>query len=282
MPDDYFRIRLIASLLETCGVFFNRGAAGKKLDYFLSFFQYYIYTKDALPMDIEFIVQDIFVLCRPQWRLASNLDEATKAFQLAVAQDQKFSGQDKVVDPDEGLSGPSTEDEMGLADQDEDSESEEEDIEVKPGLEYGSRVTCAYRYCVEQEIEQQSASEASGSQEEAIVVTRPEEELDPEEEADFDREYAKMMAESLESRKLERKPLVDIALPVRAKAKEALSTEAGSVAPLEPVAGPTMAFAVLTKRGNRQQVHPIPLAILDPKPCLLLTPHLDTDARASL
>ena len=39
MPDDYFRIRLVATLLETCGIFFNRGAAGKKLDYFLSFFQ---------------------------------------------------------------------------------------------------------------------------------------------------------------------------------------------------------------------------------------------------
>jgi hypothetical protein len=39
MPDDYFRIRLVATLLETCGIFFNRGASGKKLDYFLSFFQ---------------------------------------------------------------------------------------------------------------------------------------------------------------------------------------------------------------------------------------------------
>lgn len=38
-PDDYFRIRLISIMLETCGMFFNRGAAGKKLDYFLSFFQ---------------------------------------------------------------------------------------------------------------------------------------------------------------------------------------------------------------------------------------------------
>jgi regulator of nonsense transcripts 2 len=37
--DDFFRIRLIATILETCGMFFNRGAAGKKLDYFLSFFQ---------------------------------------------------------------------------------------------------------------------------------------------------------------------------------------------------------------------------------------------------
>lgn len=39
MPDDFFRIRLVATVLETCGIFFQRGAAGKKLDYFLSFFQ---------------------------------------------------------------------------------------------------------------------------------------------------------------------------------------------------------------------------------------------------
>ncbi len=39
MPDDYFRIRLVATVLETCGMFFTRGAAGKKLDYFLSFLQ---------------------------------------------------------------------------------------------------------------------------------------------------------------------------------------------------------------------------------------------------
>lgn len=39
LADDYFRIRLVSIMLETCGMFFNRGAAGKKLDYFLSFFQ---------------------------------------------------------------------------------------------------------------------------------------------------------------------------------------------------------------------------------------------------
>jgi regulator of nonsense transcripts 2 len=38
-PDDFFRIRLVGTLLDTCGMFFNRGAAGKKLDYFMSFFQ---------------------------------------------------------------------------------------------------------------------------------------------------------------------------------------------------------------------------------------------------
>ena len=69
-PDDFFRIRLITTILETCGMFFNRGAAGKKLDYFLSFFQYYIFTKVSMPLDIEFSVQDVFALTRPQWKLA--------------------------------------------------------------------------------------------------------------------------------------------------------------------------------------------------------------------
>lgn len=39
LPGDFFRIRLITTLLETCGMFFNKGAAGKKLDIFLCLFQ---------------------------------------------------------------------------------------------------------------------------------------------------------------------------------------------------------------------------------------------------
>lgn len=38
-PDDFFRIRLICNILETCGVFWEKGVARKKLDFFLTFFQ---------------------------------------------------------------------------------------------------------------------------------------------------------------------------------------------------------------------------------------------------
>lgn len=114
-------------------MYFNRGAAGKKLDYFLSFFQYYIHTKNPLPMDIEFIVQDIFALTRPQWKLASNFEEASKAFQLAVAQDQKSSGIDKLGDLDDGSSGGSSDDEnadeLALVEPDDDEESGSEDAD---------------------------------------------------------------------------------------------------------------------------------------------------------
>jgi regulator of nonsense transcripts 2 len=98
-------------------------------------FQYYIYTKDTLPMDIEFIIHDIFALTRPQWKLASNIEEASRAFQLAMAQDQKNSGlnrpieaeepevddsSDDGVDDGEGvLPEPDVDAEEGLSDEDE-------------------------------------------------------------------------------------------------------------------------------------------------------------------
>lgn len=84
-------------------------------------------------MDIEFTVQDVFALTRPQWKLASNLDEATKAFQLAVAQDQKMAGADKALEADDGTSGPSSDDGEGDGDEVEpfdESASEEEEVEV--------------------------------------------------------------------------------------------------------------------------------------------------------
>ena len=98
---------------------------------------------------------------------------------------------------------------------------------------------------------EEDSDDESTFDEEAIVVTRQEEEVDPEDEADFEREYAKMMAESLESRKFERKQLFDVPLPVRSKNRETTSTEGGEG---EPPPGHKMAFSLLTKKGNRQQV----------------------------
>ncbi|KAI9736047.1 MAG: hypothetical protein M1818_006223 [Claussenomyces sp. TS43310] len=247
MPDDFFRIRLVATLLETCGIFFNRGAAGKKLDYFLSFFQYYIYTKDPLPMDIEFIVQDIFSLTRPQWKLASNIEEAGRAFQLAMTQDQKTSGLDRAAEVDEPELDESSEDggDAGLPEpDDEDSSEDDETVDAEFNDDAAN-----------------SASVSDTSEEETIVVTRQEEEHDPEADAEFEREYAKLMAESLESRKFDRKPLFDVPLPLRRKEKElATAADPGNVegsAPAAPV--DTMAFSLLTKRGNRQQTRTVEL-----------------------
>ncbi|CAJ2512190.1 Uu.00g052050.m01.CDS01 [Anthostomella pinea] len=243
LPDDYFRIRLVATILDTCGMFFNRGAAGKKLDYFLSFLQYYIYTKPPLPMDIEFIVQDTFSLTRPQWKLATNLEEASKAFQLAIAQDQKNAGLDRSADHDDASSSSSSDDEgaegdgdlvLPEADGDEDSELADDDEELDNPQSHGN----------------------SESEEEAIIVTREAEKLDPEAEAEFEREYAKMMAESLESRKFDRKPLFDVPLPVRGKTREIPTGTEPEEKKAEGTPN-TMAFSLLTKKGNRQQTRTV-------------------------
>ncbi|KAG4434950.1 hypothetical protein IFR05_009562 [Cadophora sp. M221] len=271
MPDDFFRIRLVATILESCGVFFNRGASGKKLDYFLSFLQYYIYTKDPLPMDIEFIIQDVFALTRPQWKLASNIEEASKAFQLAMAQDQKTSGMDKVLEAEaEADDSESSDDEMGdiglpPAEVDGDSESDDEVDVGFPSILNESRINVKFKATANGD-NGDNAQSAPGtdSEEESIVVTREEEEIDPEDEADFDRELAKLMAESLDSRKHERKPTFDVPLPMRRKENAPNPGLSGNESWTDDSTGVnastnTMAFSLLTKRGNRQQTRTVAL-----------------------
>ena len=92
-------------------------------------------------------------------------------------------------------------------------------------------------------------------------MTRQEEQRDPEAEADFDRELAKMMSESLDSRKFDRKPMFDVPLPMRRIPKDA--STAAEDSPNEGPATPpnTMTFSLMTKRGNRQQVGDHPFAL---------------------
>lgn len=84
-------------------------------------------------------MHDTFALTRPQWKFVDDIEEATKAFQLAIAQDQKTAGVDKVAEADDATSGASSEDDNGdmddvEADGDGDDESaseEEEEAEVR-------------------------------------------------------------------------------------------------------------------------------------------------------
>lgn len=66
-----------------------------------------------------------------------------------------------------------------------------------------------------------------------------------------------MMSESLDSRKFDRKPMFDVPLPMRRAQRETVTAaddsgnEGGTATP--PNAN-TMAFSLMTKKGNRQQV----------------------------
>ncbi|KAF2732159.1 nonsense-mediated mRNA decay factor [Polyplosphaeria fusca] len=248
LPDDYFRIRLVCTLLEICGMYYDKGASKKKLDIFLCYFQFYICLKDSLPMDVEFMVQDAYNAVRPQWKLITNLEEAFQIFADSIKQNTQSTATDKPTEVDDEEASASDDDADGPDDEDvalpegEDDKSSGEDAE-------GSG---------DDEPEEQASDE---EEEEQIVVTRPEDERDPEAEAEFDRELAKMMTESLDSRKFERKPVFDVPLPMRRAREAAAGAEDSGGEPSISVPPPTttMKFSLLSKRGNKQQTRSIDL-----------------------
>jgi regulator of nonsense transcripts 2 len=63
-----------------------------------------------------------------------------------------------------------------------------------------------------------------------------------------------MMAESLDSRKFERKAVFDVPLPIRRGQRDATIAAEDAVERDVQTTPDTMAFALMTKKGNRQQV----------------------------
>ena len=255
LPDDFFRIRLVSTLLETCGMYFEKGAGKKKLDFFLTYFQYYINVKDPVPMDVEFVIQDTYAALRPQWKLLLNdLQAAGELFSEACKQNYRDTASSKTLESEE----------PELRDEDlEDSDGDDAEGEAERPLMDGGPADVKSDPDENLDDAAEQAVNSSSDESEHIVVTRPEEQRDPEAEAEFDRELAKLMAESVESRKFERKPMFDVPLPMRRAVREpttAVSPEdSDDEAPapaLTPTNGPgMMKFALLSRRGNRQQVH---------------------------
>ncbi|KAK9315002.1 armadillo-type protein [Lipomyces starkeyi] len=252
--DDYFRIRLVCTLLETCAAYFDRGSAKKKLDLFLAFFQYYLFTKlTPLPMEIEFNVQDTLQMFRPTLRVCTNLEEAATALTEAMTaafgeMELNYLEQDREDEEDGRL-------ERADEDDDDDAEDDEEDeIPVADG-------------------ESASSEESSGESSDEDEEEDDDEEEDrgrgrsnPIEDEEFDREFSKMLAESLESRKFERRSAFDVPLPVMRSIQpqqhySVVDMTAKNPEQLENMREPSptknVQFRVLTKKGNRQQIHTV-------------------------
>ncbi|CAD0110440.1 unnamed protein product, partial [Aureobasidium uvarum] len=217
LPDDYFRIRLVASLLETCGMYFDKGAVKKKLDFFLSFFQYYIQTKEPMPMDIEFVVQDMFALLRPQWKVATTFEEAQQVFSEAVKHNYQATGANKQQEEQAEEAGEDGR-EIDDVNNDDDNDDNDDDDDDKSSGDEAAEPT-------DDEGAGETPEEGTEDEEEHIVVTRPEDHRDPEADAEFDRELAKMMADSVESRKFDRKPVFDVPLPMHSNFAVAMRSQ---------------------------------------------------------
>ncbi|KAF9364733.1 hypothetical protein BGX34_000627 [Mortierella sp. NVP85] len=231
-PSDCFRIRLVCTLLDTCGMCFDHGSSKIKLDAFLVLFQMYILSKESIPLEIEYMIEDTFNELRPKLRRFQTYEEAIVAVD-ALHGPLGSNDQSNMAHNDDSDSEDSDGEDDGEDDNDdEDDESDEDD----DGLD---------------EDEDTGSIRQTDDEEQAVVLTnqhKPVEEVDEE----FEREYLKMMAESLESRKFERKHLtLDVAIPVLRSADRRE----------EPVlSNPDhVAFTLLTKKGNKQQLRTVGL-----------------------
>ncbi|CAG8551824.1 10052_t:CDS:10, partial [Dentiscutata erythropus] len=229
-PNDFFRVRLCCTLLDTCGMCFDRGSSKKRLDDFLVFFQMYILTKQKLSMDIEFMIADLFEMLRPNMILYKTYEEAAEEVDQKLLLNQKAAGgvaksQDESLEESE-LSSSSSEDEdgreyLGSAVEGEGSDEEQADTEEIEGVDDDN---------------------------ELVVHTNRPDKISIEEDEEFEREFSRMMTESMESRKYERKPaMLDVAIPMHPKSVDKAADQIdGSVS-----------FTLLVKKGNKQQTKTI-------------------------
>ncbi|KAH7912407.1 ARM repeat-containing protein [Hygrophoropsis aurantiaca] len=235
MPDDFFRVRLVCVMLDTVGMCFDRGTQKKKLDSFLTFFQYYVLCKEDLPMDVDFLLSDSLEALRPKLTIFKTLDEAATAvdemFTAAMQNAGLAPGEDSGDDSGDEGERPKAED--------------DEDGEDTTG--------------------QESSGEERAPSPDPIVVLSAQEHLGPSEEADaeFAKELAKIMTDSsAESRKLDKKTAWwdQAVLAPGVRRKRAEDHEADADVEGDPIEGnAVMNFTVITKRGNRQQARHLPV-----------------------
>jgi regulator of nonsense transcripts 2 len=218
-PGDFFRVSLVCTILNTCGAYFARGVAKLKLDAFLKFFQMYLLSKDPMPMEVEYMVTDMVQELRPKLRLFTTFEEAALAVEEMLRHNQEQAR----------MQGPASDVELG---------SEEE-------LVPRNDVVASESSAEESELSSTSQSEAEDEQDQAVVLLTKVANDDEEESKRFDIDFSRILAESIESRKHDKKAApLDLAIPMNIRS---------TTVKIEPQ-DDSVEFILLTKRGGKHQV----------------------------
>ncbi|CAO3634305.1 unnamed protein product [Cunninghamella blakesleeana] len=231
-PNDFFRIRLCCTLLDTCGVCFDRGSAKRKLDHFLVFFQMYILSKSKPPMDVDFMVSDTFEMLRPKMHIFSTYEEANAEVDLILLDQLKnVQGNDDKTQEDGFEDSDAYESSSDEDDEDDDIDLLDKDDEDVDSAEESNNIV--------------------GNDEDDVVVLKRQEQKRKEEDEEFEKEFSKMISESIESRKYEKKStMLDVPIPMNLRGTQDRRTAAEKN---EQSSTGSMAFTLLTKKGNKQQ-----------------------------
>uniref|UniRef100_A0A4W5NFG3 Regulator of nonsense transcripts 2 n=1 Tax=Hucho hucho TaxID=62062 RepID=A0A4W5NFG3_9TELE len=143
-PEHLFRIRMVCTLLDTCGQYFDRGSSKRKLDCFLIYFQRYIWWKKSVevwsaehqfPIDIDYMISDTLELLRPKMKLCISLEDSARQVTELEREFLVKLGKNEDDDDDDEEGGADTEEqsgnesEMNEPEEEEGSENEEEERE---------------------------------------------------------------------------------------------------------------------------------------------------------
>jgi regulator of nonsense transcripts 2 len=181
----------------------------------------YLHTKMKPPMEIEYLVQETFELLRPKALFYPSY--------VAAAMEVNRRAQA-----------------MGNVAPQDDEDERRGDEELK-GADAGK----------ESDDESESDESSSGSdQDDDVIVRDLANEADSDEAEKFDQEFAKMLTDSLDSRKHERKNAV-FDVPVPLLARKGVSFEDVEADDEEPVKQVT--FSLLTKKGNKAAIKAVAL-----------------------
>jgi len=100
-PTDTYRVRLVCMLLDTCGIYFEQKHEKRRLHTFLVYFQRYLLLKRFIPIEVEFLVSDMFEKVYPGIRRIHNLSQAERKLKQLEARGGRVAARDRLVKLDE-------------------------------------------------------------------------------------------------------------------------------------------------------------------------------------
>ncbi|XP_060634249.1 regulator of nonsense transcripts 2 isoform X3 [Anolis sagrei] len=270
-PEHLFRIRLVCTILDTCGQYFDRGSSKRKLDCFLVYFQRYVWWKKNLdvwtkdhpfPIDIDYMISDTLELLRPKIKLCNSLEESVRQVQelerefliklgLVNDKDSKDSmteGENLEEDEEEEEGGVEIEEQSGNESEINDPEEEEgSDNDDEEGEEEEEENT---DYLTDSNKENETDEENT----EVMIKGGGLKRVPCAEDEDFIQALDKMMLENLQQRSGESVKVhqLDVAIPLHLKSQLKKGPPLGG-GEGESESGDTMPFVMLTRKGNKQQ-----------------------------
>ncbi|TXG71191.1 hypothetical protein EZV62_006126 [Acer yangbiense] len=217
--EDCFRMRMVITLLETCGHYFDQGSSKRKLDRFLIHFQRFILSKGVLPLDVEFDLQDLFADLRHNMTQYSSIEEVNAALidfeehernvSTEKAHSDKYSDAEKLSGwtttnsiSSNGKSGVRGTEENGGVHEDSDSDSGSDTIDPEGHDEEGLDEENHDEGDNEDDDDDERGGPAS-DEDDDVCFRQKLAEVDPEELANFDLELRAVVQESMEQRKQE-------------------------------------------------------------------------------